>query len=92
MDLASKVSTKQIYKWDNQALWKKKDGYEINNTFKYHVVAIDFGIKKNILRNFSNLNTRVTVVPINTSFKTIVALKPDGVFFVEWSGRSSRYI
>ena len=86
LDLASKVSTKQIYKWDNQALWKKKDGYEINNTFKYHVVAIDFGIKKNILRNFSNLNTRVTVVPINTSFKTIVALKPDGVFLSNGPG------
>ena len=86
MDLASKVSAKQIYKWNNQALWKKKNGYEINNTFKYHVVAIDFGIKKNILRNFSNLNTRVTVVPINTSFNTIVALKPDGVFLSNGPG------
>ncbi|MAJ56746.1 MAG: carbamoyl phosphate synthase small subunit [Candidatus Pelagibacter sp.] len=86
LDLASKVSAKQIYKWNNQALWKKKNGYEINNTFKYHVVAIDFGIKKNILRNFSNLNTRVTVVPINTSFKTIVALKPDGVFLSNGPG------
>ncbi len=86
LDLASKVSAKQIYKWNNQALWKKKNGYEINNTFKYHVVAIDFGIKKNILRNFSNLNTRVTVVPINTSFNTIVALKPDGVFLSNGPG------
>ena len=86
LDLASKVSAKQIYKWNNQTLWKKKNGYEINNTFKYHVVAIDFGIKKNILRNFSNLNTRVTVVPINTSFKTIVALEPDGVFLSNGPG------
>ncbi len=86
LDLASKVSAKQIYNWNNQALWKKKKGYEINNTFKYHVVAIDFGIKKNILRNFSNLNTRITVVPINTSFKTIVALKPDGIFLSNGPG------
>jgi len=86
LDLASKVSAKQIYKWNNQALWEKKIGYKINNTFKYHIVAIDFGIKKNILRNFSNLNTRITVVPINTNFETIVALKPDGIFLSNGPG------
>ena len=72
LDLASKVSVKQIYKWNNQTLWKKKIGYEVEKAFKYHIVAIDFGIKKNILRNFSNLNARVTVVPINTSLATTI--------------------
>ena len=86
LDLASKVSVKQIYKWDNQVLWQKKIGYEVNNTFKYHIVAIDFGIKKNILRNFSNLNARVTIVPINTSFETINSLKPDGIFLSNGPG------
>ena len=51
-----------------------------------HIVAIDFGIKKNILRYFSNFNCKVTVVPCKTNFKEILKLKPDGVFLSNGPG------
>ena len=86
LDLTTKVTCKNIYQWEDTGLWNKENGYQKNNTYLYHVVAIDFGIKKNILRNFSNLNCKVTVVPSNTNFKTIEDLNPDGVFLSNGPG------
>ena len=57
---------------------------------EFHVVAIDYGIKRNILRLLASAGCKVTVVPAKTSAEDIMALKPDGVFLVERSGRSGR--
>ena len=86
LDLTTKVTCKNIYQWEDIGLWNKENGYQKNNTYLHHVVAIDFGIKKNILRNFSNLNCKVTVVPSDTNFKTIEDLNPDGVFLSNGPG------
>ena len=51
-----------------------------------HVVAYDFGIKENILRMLTREGCRVTVVPARTSAEDVMAMKPDGVFFLEWAG------
>ena len=56
------------------------NGYEFNNEGKYHVVALDFGIKTNILRNLAAQDMRITVMPIGTSYEKIMEQKPDGVF------------
>jgi len=73
MDLATVVSTDEAYEWGNaQAL--------------YHVVALDFGIKRNILRLFDEHDVRVTVVPSTTSSEEILARKPDGVFLSNGPG------
>ena len=86
LDLTLKVTCKEIYQWEDTALWDKKNGYKKNNQYFYHIVAIDFGIKKNILRNFSNLGCKVTVVPANTSFDVINKLQPDGIFLSNGPG------
>ena len=56
------------------------NGYEFNNEGKYHIVALDFGIKTNILRNLAAQDLRVTVLPIGTSYEQIMAQNPDGIF------------
>ena len=86
MELTQKVSTKQIYEWNNESLWIKDKGYQINKKHTYHIVVIDYGCKKNILRNFSSLDTRLTIVPSDTNFKKILELKPDGVFLSNGPG------
>jgi carbamoyl-phosphate synthase small subunit len=67
-------------------LGKKKTGYKKNNKSIFHVVAIDYGIKKNILRYFSDFNCKVTVVPCKTSADKILALKPNGIFLSNGPG------
>ena len=86
LDLTLQVCSKNIYQWEDVALWNKKTGYETNSQHSLNIVAIDFGIKKNILRNFSNLGCKVTVVPANTSYETIEKLNPDGVFLSNGPG------
>ena len=67
---------------------KNKLGINKNNKhLVHHIVAIDYGIKKNILRNFSNLGCKVTVVPADTTFELIEKLKSRWNFFIEWSWR-----
>lgn len=56
------------------------NGYEFNNEGKYHIVALDFGIKTNILRNLAAQDMRITVMPIGTSYEKLMEQKPDGVF------------
>ena len=86
MELTKKVTTQQIYNWNDEGLWSKEKGYNKNDEHKYHVVVLDFGCKKNILRNFSNLKTKLTVVPADTNFNKISELKPDGVFLSNGPG------
>ncbi len=86
LDLAKKVTTQKNYIWKGLKTWKKEHGYRKNDRNSFHVVAIDYGIKKNILRYFSDFNCKVTVVPCNTSAESILALKPNGVFLSNGPG------
>jgi len=86
LDLAKIVSTKKNYLWKGYKTWKKQIGYKKNNKKIYHVVAIDYGIKKNILRYFSDFNCKVTVVSCKTTAEEILSLKPNGVFLSNGPG------
>ncbi len=86
LDLAQVVSTKKNYNWKDLKTWKKNKGFEKNLKKIFHVVAIDYGIKKNILRYFSDFNCKVTVVPCKTSAEDILKLKPHGIFLSNGPG------
>jgi len=86
LDLAKEVSTSKNYIWQGFKTWKKKDGFVKNKKNQFHVVAIDYGIKKNILRYFSDFNCKVTVVSCLTSAKNIIKLKPNGIFLSNGPG------
>ena len=89
LDLAKKVSTKKKYMWMGLKTWRKNNGYQKNKKNSLHVVAIDYGIKKNILRYFSDLNCKVTVVSCKTSADQILKLKPNGIFLSNGPGDPS---
>jgi carbamoyl-phosphate synthase small subunit len=86
LDLAEKVTTSKNYIWKGLKTWKKGTGYKKNNKNLFHVVAIDYGIKKNILRYFSDFNCKVTVVSCKTPADKILALKPNGIFLSNGPG------
>jgi len=86
LDLAEKVSTNKTYSWIDLKTWKKEDGFIKNKKKNLHVVAIDYGIKKNILRYFSDFNCKVTVVSCKTNSAEILKLKPNGVFLSNGPG------
>ncbi len=86
LDLAKIVTTKKSYIWKGFKTWKKEKGFEKNKKKKYKIVAIDYGIKKNILRYFSNFNCQVIVVPCNLGATDIIKLKPDGIFLSNGPG------
>jgi carbamoyl-phosphate synthase small subunit len=86
LDLAEKVTTKKNYIWQDFKTWKKEKGFTKNRKKLLHVVAIDYGIKKNILRYFSDFNCKVTVVSCKTSAKEILGLNPNGIFLSNGPG------
>ena len=86
LDLAEKVSTKKKYIWSGLKTWKKESGYLKNKKKNLHVVAVDYGIKKNILRYFSDFNCKVTVISCKTSAQEILKLKPNGIFLSNGPG------
>ena len=86
LDLAEKVTTSKNYIWKGFKTWKKGVGYKKNSKNYFHVVAIDYGIKKNILRYFSNFNCKVTVVSCKTPAEKILNLKPNGIFLSNGPG------
>ena len=86
LDLAKNVTTRSKYNWNNLKTWKKGVGFEKNKKNIFNIVAIDYGIKKNILRYFSNHNCKITVVPCDTSADNITKLNPDGVFLSNGPG------
>ena len=86
LDLAEKVSTKKNYIWKGLKTWKKGKGFIKNDKKFLHVVAIDYGVKKNILRYFSDFNCKVTVVSCKTNALKILKLKPHGVFLSNGPG------
>jgi carbamoyl-phosphate synthase small subunit len=85
MDLVPDVATTQRYDWD-QTSWTLEHGYGQREGAKHHVVAVDYGIKRNILRLLADQDCAVTVVPATASAEDILALKPDGVFLSNGPG------
>ena len=86
LDLAKTVSTKYRFVWKGFKTWKKEQGYKKIKKKKFKVVAIDYGIKTNILRYFSNFYCDVIVVPCEASAEDILALKPSGIFLSNGPG------
>src|SRR5437016_7283329 len=76
MDLVPMVTSGQRFTWDGTA-WEWDKGYGPQQNPEFHVVAIDYGIKRNILRQLANKGCKVTVVPAQTSAEDIIALAPD---------------
>ena len=86
LDLAKDVSTKKIYKWSGYKTWVKGKGFQKSSKKLYKIVAIDYGIKKNILRYFSNYDCEVCVVPCRLTAEQIINQKPDGIFLSNGPG------
>ena len=86
MDLAKEVSTIKNYNWKGLKTWNKEQGYKKNNKKKYRVIAIDYGIKKNILRYFSNFSCDVRVVSCKENVQNILKYKPHGIFLSNGPG------
>ena len=85
MDLVPMVTSGQRFTWDETA-WQWGEGYGRQTNPEFHVVAVDYGIKRNILRLLATTGCRVTVVPATTSAEDILALAPDGVFLSNGPG------
>ena len=85
MDLAIEVTCAQRYTWDEMG-WVWGKGYGRLSDPRHHVVAVDFGIKRNILRCLADLGCRVTVVPATAGAQDILALEPDGIFLSNGPG------
>ncbi|MBT4837933.1 MAG: glutamine-hydrolyzing carbamoyl-phosphate synthase small subunit [Methylococcales bacterium] len=87
LDLAQEVTTDHSYEW-NQSVWdiNEKNSNKTLEKEKFHVVAYDFGVKKNILRLLVDRGCRMTVVPAKTTVAEILSLKPDGVFLSNGPG------
>ena len=85
LDLAKEVTTAQTYKWD-QTPWKWGNGYGKLEHSQFHIVAVDYGAKRNILRQLAEQGARVTVVPATATAKDILAHNPDGIFLSNGPG------
>jgi carbamoyl-phosphate synthase small subunit len=85
MDLVPMVTSGQRFTWD-ETEWTPGEGYGRAENGEFHVVAIDYGIKRNILRLLAGTAGKVTVVPATTSAQDILAMKPDGVFLSNGPG------
>jgi carbamoyl-phosphate synthase small subunit len=85
MDLVPMVTSAQRFGWDETA-WEWGKGYGRQQRPQFHVVAIDYGIKRNILRQLAGNGCKVTVVPAHASAADIIALEPDGVFLSNGPG------
>ncbi len=85
MDLVPSVTTAQRYDW-TESTWTLGEGYGQRSEAKYRVVAIDYGVKRNILRLLAAEGCEVTVVPATASAEEIMGMKPDGVFLSNGPG------
>jgi carbamoyl-phosphate synthase small subunit len=86
MDLAKVVSTKRSFQWNDGSVWPDPSRPPIRSQQRLHVVAYDFGIKRNILRLLADFGCRMTVVPAQTAATDVLALEPDGVFLSNGPG------
>ena len=85
LDLASVVSVQAPYVWE-QTEWRLEHGFGRQTSPRYHVVAFDFGIKRNILRMLAQRGCRITVVPARTSAAEVLRMQPDGIFLSNGPG------
>jgi carbamoyl-phosphate synthase small subunit len=88
MDLAKEVTTAQQYEW-RDGLWHLGTGYTVgegDDPSRPHVVALDYGAKRNILRHLVNAGARVTVVPGTSSYEDVMRHEPDGIFLANGPG------
>ena len=85
MDLAKEVTCRQTYEWD-ETVWDRERGYGLQQSPRYHVVAVDYGAKRNILRMLAGHGCRVTVVPATASTEDILRHRPDGIFLSNGPG------
>ena len=85
MDLVPEVTSGQSYSWDEQR-WVWDKGYARHENPEFHVVAIDYGLKRNILRCLASAGCKVTVVPATAKAEDVLARKPDGVFLSNGPG------
>jgi carbamoyl-phosphate synthase small subunit len=85
MDLVPQVGTTQRYGWDETS-WTLESGYGMRRETRFHVVAVDYGVKRNILRLLNDCGCSVTVVPATATAEEILALRPDGVFLSNGPG------
>jgi carbamoyl-phosphate synthase small subunit len=86
MDLAKVVSTRRAFQWNEGTNWALEQGPRRRPGQRLHVVAYDFGIKRNILRLLADHGCRMTVVPAQTPADEVLALRPDGVFLSNGPG------
>jgi len=85
LDLAKDVTCGQSYSWD-ETEWRWGEGYGRQEAPRFHVVAIDFGLKRNILREFATAGCRLTVLPATATAEEVLERKPDGVFISNGPG------
>jgi carbamoyl-phosphate synthase small subunit len=85
MDLAAEVSCTQTYEW-SQGTWSWPAGFAEAPAPRHHVVAVDYGAKRNILRSLASAGCRVTIVPATSTAADILRHKPDGVFLSNGPG------
>ena len=85
MDLARNVTCGQSYQWD-ETIWRWPQGYGQQTRPSAHVVAVDYGLKRNILRCLATTGCRVTVVPATTTAEEILGREPDGIFLSNGPG------
>ena len=86
MDLAKVVSTREPYQWNDGTVWRNGNRPTLRPQQRLHVVAYDFGVKRNILRLLADAGCRMTVVPAQTPAADVLALDPDGVFLSNGPG------
>jgi carbamoyl-phosphate synthase small subunit len=85
MDLAKEVTCRQTYEWD-ETVWNRNRGYGLQQSFRYRIAAIDYGVKRNILRMLASHDCHVTVVPATASTQDIMRHRPDGIFLSNGPG------
>jgi carbamoyl-phosphate synthase small subunit len=86
MDLARLVTTKQAFQWNQGSIWPERQAVYTKRVAAFHVVAFDYGIKRNILRLISDQDCRITVVPATMDADEVMSLLPDGVFLSNGPG------
>jgi carbamoyl-phosphate synthase small subunit len=91
LNLVREVTTKEVYEWSDPTtdIWEFNPACHGNSSSKFTVVALDFGVKKNILRRLASYGCRVIVVPANTSPEDILKYNPDGIFLSNGPGDPS---
>src|SRR5262249_45274432 len=85
MDLALEVSCRQSFDW-TEAVWRRDGGYGTQGAPRFHVVAIDYGAKRNIRRMLAEQGCRVTVVPATATAEDVLRHRPDGIFLSNGPG------